>query len=93
MAQEGIAMTANANHPTMDRFSGFTIREAAAIAAVATVRLRHAVVGGLILEQIELVANGSLSISYGTGNWKQSSGGVYVEVVGGTIEGTLFTEV
>lgn len=93
MAQRAVAITANANHAGVEHLSGFSIREAAAIAAVATVRLRHAAASGTILEVIELAANGSLTVSYGAGAYKESSGGTYVEVVGGTVEGTLFTEV
>jgi hypothetical protein len=85
-------ITANTNHTAVNKLAGFSIREAAGIAAVATVRLRKAAVSGIILEQIELAANGSLSISYGLGNYKEASGGVYVEVVAGTIEGTLFQD-
>lgn len=93
MAQRPVTITANTNHAGIEHLSGFSIREAAAIAGVATVRIRHAAVGGTILEHIELAANGSLTVSYGQGAWKESSGGAYVEVVAGTIEGTLFTEV
>jgi hypothetical protein len=90
--QVGTAITPNSNHTAIDRFSGFTIRESAAIAAVATVRLRKGSVSGLILENIELAANGSLTVTYGKDNWKESSDGVYVEVVAGTSEGTLFND-
>ena len=93
MAQRAVAIVSDSNHDTVEHLSGFTIREAAAIAGVATVRIRHATVTGIILEVIELPANGSLTVSYGRGNWKESSGGAYVQIVAGTIEGSLFTEV
>lgn len=86
------AITANSNHSAVTKLGGFTIRESAAIAAVATVRLRKAAVGGIILEVIELAANGSLTVSYGRGNYKEASGGTYVEVVAGTVEGSLFQD-
>lgn len=93
MAQRGVAITPNSNHTGIEHLSGFTVRESAAIAAAATFRIRHASVSGLILETVELPANGSLTVSYGAGAWKESSGGAYVEVVAGQFEGTLFTEV
>jgi hypothetical protein len=86
------AITANTNHTAVTKLAGFSIREAAGIAAVATVRLRRAAVGGTIIEVIELPANGSLTVSYGRGNYKEASGGTYVEVVAGTVEGTLFQD-
>jgi len=90
--QKGTAITGGANHPGVTRLAGFTIRESAGTAAVATVKLRKETAGGLTLEMIELVANGSLTVTYGQGNWKEASGGVWVEVVAGTVEGTLFQD-
>lgn len=93
MAQRAVTFNANSNHTTVPRLSGWSIRESAAIAGPAVVNLRHASGTGQILEVIELAASQSLTVSYGQGAWKESSGGTYVEVVSGTVQGVIFTEV
>ena len=83
-------ITPNSNHTSVKNLSGFSIRETAGAAAV--VRLRVETVSGTILETLSLTANASLGVVYGRGNAKRSQDGVYVQVVSGTIEGSLFDE-
>ena len=90
MPQFAYPITPNSNHTGVRNLSGFSLRETAGAAAV--VRLRIATVGGTILETLALTADASLGVVYGRGNSKRSSDGVYVEVVSGTIEGSLFNE-
>ena len=90
MPQFGTAITVNTNHAGVRNLSGFSIRETAGAAAV--VRFRVGTVSGTILETLSLVANASLGVVYGRGNAKRAEDGVYVQVVSGTIEGSLFDE-
>lgn len=69
-------------------YRGFTIRETAA--AAATVRLfdnASAASGGL-LATISLASGGSREIIDGDGVWFDN--GVFVEIVAGTVEGSIF---
>lgn len=83
-----VTITANSNHTAVTRLGGYSIRESAATAAAAAVNLRRGTVAGQIIAVIELAANGSV-----TDMWPGlvgATGGVYVEVVAGTVEGVLF---
>jgi hypothetical protein len=83
-------ITANSNHATVERLSGFSIRENAGTPAVASLNLRKLSVSGQILFVLELAANESASIMIPEA--VSSEGGVYVQVIGGAIEGVLWTQ-
>lgn len=85
------SITANSNHSAVERLMGYSIRENAATPAPATVRLRRASATGDILAVLELAANESATLVFN--EFMYSEGGVYVEVVAGTIEGVLFYKV
>ncbi len=81
-------ITPNANHADVTALKGFSIKEAAGTPAAATVTLRKATISGDILAEIELAADSSPMISFGDS--LASPGGVYVQVVTGTISGVLW---
>lgn len=81
-------ITANTTHATAERFRGFSVRESAGAAAVATVNFRSGSVSGQILWTLELAADESAGIVLP--DQLLTSGGVYVQVVAGTITGVLF---
>ena len=83
-----IDITANSNHATVDRLHGFSIRESAGAAASAEVNLRKATAGGQILYVLELAANESATLMLPEA--VSAEGGVYVQVVSGTISGVLW---
>lgn len=87
---EPVDITANTNHTGAERLGGFSVHEAAATAAAATVRFRRETATGQIIFVLELAANESASIVLPAGEYVPSGGGVYVEVVAGTVEGVLF---
>lgn len=82
-------VTANANHPDVERLVGWSFREAAASPAAATVLLRNDALAGQVIAYIELPANGSETVTL---DHPMQVAGVYVEVVAGTVEGVLFQE-
>lgn len=81
-------ITANTNHSDVQRFRGVSIRESAASAAAAQVNLRKGAVGGQLLMVIELAANESATLVLE--DRVPSEGGVYVQVVSGTVEGVIY---
>ncbi len=81
-------ITANANHGGVTRLSGFSIRESAAVAAVAAVNLRHANSTGQILAVLELAADQSATLL--SPAVIHAPNGVYVQVVTGTVSGVLY---
>jgi len=83
-----VDITADTNHTAVVRFAGFTIRESAGTPAVAAVNFRDETVSGQILWVLELAANESAGIVF-PGHVSTASG-VYVQVVSGTVSGTLF---
>lgn len=68
-------------------YYGFSLRETAGAAAVVRVR-DSGVVGGNILDTISLAANESAREFYAPGG-KNCRGGLYVEIVSGTVEGAI----
>ncbi len=82
-------ITAGANHPTIKLWRGFAIRESASGAAV--VNFRNGSATGDILWPLNLAADEAAGILLGSGEDAiESPGGVYVEVVSGSIVGTLY---
>jgi hypothetical protein len=73
---------------TASRYVGITIAETAG--ALAKVRVRNASVSGTMLDTITLQANESVSYTYPRGR-SAASGTIYVQVVSGTVEGSVFT--
>lgn len=84
---EANTITAGTNHD-VSRFGGWSVREAAATAAAATVRFRDTSVAGQILAVLELAADGSDTTVLDPA--VVPDGGVYVEVVAGTVEGVVY---
>lgn len=74
---------------TATKYIGITVRETSN-AATAVVRIRNSGAGGTILDTITLVANESVSYTYPRGR-AAASGTVYIQVVSGTVEGSVFT--
>lgn len=70
------------------RYVGVSVAETAG--ALAKVRVRNATVAGVILDTITLQANESVSYTYPRGR-SAASGIIYVQVVSGTVEGSVFT--
>ena len=69
-------------------YRGFSLREAAGTAAVATVRIWDGTsASGTLLAVVELPANGSSSESVAGG--LRAALGVFVEVVAGSVEGSV----
>jgi hypothetical protein len=83
-----IAITSDTLHGAADKWTGFSIRESAGTPAVATVNFRQGSVSGTILGTAELAATESASLYLETPIAAQD--GVYVQVVTGTITGSLF---
>ncbi len=82
-------ITGSANHATAVAFKGFSIRENAGTPAVATVEFRRGpLVGGDLLVTHELSADGSGTIVFGA--YHDTPDGVYVNILTGSIEGTLY---
>ena len=81
-------ISADSNHSGINRFRGVSIRESAGSPAPATIRLRKASVSGQILMVIELAENESATLVLEEN--VPSEGGVYVQVVTGTIEGVIY---
>lgn len=71
-------------------YRGFTLREAAVVAAAATVRIwdNPSAASGTLLEVVELPADGSAQAFYSDGGIRAHLG-VFVEVVAGTVEGSV----
>lgn len=70
-------------------YVGFTIRETAGAVAVVRIWDNASAASGTVLEEIALVANESRSECYARGVWAVN--GIYVQVVSGTVVGTLRT--
>jgi len=81
-------ITVNSNHTAVERLAGFTIHEDSA--AVAEVKLRIATSSGTIIWHLALAADESASIVFPKAVFISAAGGVYVEEVGGSVEGALF---
>jgi len=81
-----IAITPDSNHTGVTDFFGFTIAEDAG--ATAHIRFRKLVVTGTILASIKLQAGESAMIMFP--DEMEASGGVYVQEVSGSIEGSLY---
>lgn len=84
-------ITADTNHAGVRDFAGYSIREAAATAAAATVRFRLGALAGQILAVVELPADGSETFAFPEAI--RTATGVYVEVVAGTVEGVIHSAV
>lgn len=72
----------------MAKLMGFSIGEDAGSPAAAKVRLREATSTGTILAVIDLEASSSSTKWFGP-EGKRAIGGVYVELVSGTVEGSV----
>ena len=83
-------ITPNANHPTVTRLSGFSIRENAGSAAPASVNFRKLNSGGQILFVLELAANESATLM--VPEPFSAEDGVYVHVLSGEVEGVLWIQ-
>lgn len=81
-----VEVTGDSNHSGVQHLAGWSFRETAASAA--EVRLRNGAVGGDILAVFNLPADGSVE-STPLAPIRAPSG-VFVEVVGGTVEGVLY---
>lgn len=68
---------------------GWSIRESAGTPAVATVLIRSGSLSGPIVAAIELVADGSSTEWFGP-QGVQARGGLYVDVVAGAVEGSVY---
>ena len=83
-------INAGSNHPSIALWRGFAIRESAAAAAV--INFRNGSATGDILWPLNLAADEAAGILLGKGDDAiESPDGVYVEVVSGTIVGTLYS--
>ena len=78
-------ITGDSNHSGVERLKAFSLAETAS--STAAVRLRKASVSGTIVMRVNLAADESVYYEFEEG--KAFEGGVYVEVISGTIEGTL----
>lgn len=79
-----------ANHPSIKQWRGFAIRESAGAAAVVNFRSGSAT--GDILWPLNLAADEAAGIILGSGEDAiDSTAGMYVEVVSGTVVGTMFS--
>jgi hypothetical protein len=67
-------------------YDGISVRETAG--AVASVRVRQGAITGAIVAAVSLPANGSFTEALGLAPIN-CDGGVYVEVVAGTVEGSV----
>lgn len=85
-----VTIAANAAHATVDMLGGWSIREAATVAAAATVRLRVGTVAGQVLAVIEIPADGDDTFEFDRAVDVPGGAGVWVEVVAGTVEGVLY---
>lgn len=85
-----VDVTANTAHGSVDMLGGWSLRESAAVAIAATVRLRVGSAAGQILAVIELAANGSDRVEFLHPVDVPGGSGVYVEVVAGTVDGVLW---
>lgn len=74
--------------PGAEALVGLTMRETTGV-ALAVVRLRDGVVGGTILATISLTAEESVREPLNVE--VTNPAGVYVELVSGTVEGSVFT--
>lgn len=83
-------ITANSNHSGVARFRGFSVRESAVTPAAAAVNFRKLSAGGQIIFVLELNSNESSTLVLGRDMMIPSEGGVYVEVVSGTVSGVIF---
>lgn len=81
-------ITADSNHSGVEALKGFSIVESAGTPAAAYVRLRKGAVGGDIIVHLKLAASGTANVEYITAI--SAEGGVYVEVVSGTVSGVLY---
>lgn len=82
-----LPLTAGAATTARGEFRGYTVRETAG--AAATVRIHDgASATGVLLATIALTANQSQTVLDGAGVY--FDGGVFVEVVTGTVEGSVF---
>ena len=80
----------DSNHPAIALWRGFAVRETAAGAAVVNFRSGSAT--GDILWPLNLAASEAAGIVFDSGDDAiESPDGVYVEVVSGSIVGTLFS--
>lgn len=83
-----VTISADSNHSTVGKFAGWSVRESAGSPAAATVRFRDTDASGQILAVLELPADGSDTTVLYPAVWPD--GGVYVEVVTGTVEGVIY---
>jgi hypothetical protein len=74
---------------TAAKYIGITVCETSG-SATAKVRVRNNNVSGVILDTITLAANESVSYTYPRGR-AAASGTVYLQVVSGAVEGSVFT--
>jgi hypothetical protein len=70
------------------RFNGYSVRETAGAAAVVRI-WNNTAASGTLLATIALAANGSASSS-AAGRGVAATNGIFVEIVSGTVEGTVF---
>ena len=84
-----VDITANSNHASVEKWKGFSVRENAGTPAQAVVNFRKASVSGQIVGVLELNSEESATLVL-TKRKINTEGGVYVQVVSGTIEGVLY---
>lgn len=85
-----ITITPDSNHTAAERFRGFSVRESAGTPAAAAVNFRKLSVGGQLLLVLELNGDESSTLVLGKDMMMPAEGGVYVEVVSGTVSGVIF---
>ncbi len=85
---EPVTITGDANHATVERLAGFSLKEDAS--AAAFIRLRVATVSGQIVWEQSFGAGESRSIVFDKNDFVSTPGGVYVQEASGSVEGVLF---
>lgn len=83
---QALAITPDSLHSQVTNLRGFTIHEDSS--AAAEVKIRDASATGTIIWFLQLAADESASIVFGES--LRAPGGVYVEEVSGSVEGSLF---
>ena len=87
-ALEPVTVTGDANHATVERLSGFSLKEDGS--AAAFIRLRVATVSGQIVWEQSFGADESRSVVFDKDDFISTPGGVYLQEASGSVEGVLF---